>query len=155
IGWLKYLPTDMHKEVREQLRKNLSGPQPEWAFLALTQTGFDTECIDDENSYVEVLKDLAKSSRGVFAPTNIKADCKKKTITISFNHHGKSYSCQVPFDSDWFDASVMDLVNKSLEESKAAERFILLPAVDQIANIVIVPPLIYEKAVKEGLIPEA
>ena len=155
IGWLKYLPADMHEEVREQLRTNLSRPETQWAFLALTQAGFDSECIDDENSYVKILKDLAKDSRGVFAPTNIKAECKKKTIKISFDHRGKSYSCQVPFESDWFEFSVLDLMNKALEESKAEERFILLPAADQLANIVILPPAVYEKAVKEGLIPEA
>jgi len=160
IGWIDYIPKERREESRSQLEKNLGGEVPEWAFLALTQAGFDSETIDgigpDELSYHSILKELAKDSNGVFRPTNIKDELvdRGKSIKVTFRHTGKTFSCTVPFESDYFQLGVLDLVNEALESCQAQERFIPLPAVDQMLNLVFVPPGIYQKAVAQKLIPE-
>jgi hypothetical protein len=59
----------------------------------------------------------------------------------------------VPFETDWFECEVLDLINQALESSGRKERLIALPSVDQLVFIVFVPPDIYEQAVAEKLIP--
>lgn len=158
IGWLDYLPQEMHAEVRKQLKQNLSD-DPQLAFLALTQGGFDIECImdagTDELSYAAALRDLAEVSRGVFEPTQIEDAFvkRRRAIQVSFRHGRKKYSCIVPYDNDYFDMTVLELVNRALAESDVKQRFIVLPDVDQFVNLVFVPPQVYAAAVREKLVP--
>ena len=36
-GWLKYVPTSLHDELREQIKTNLASTEPHLAFGALVQ----------------------------------------------------------------------------------------------------------------------
>lgn len=158
IGWLDFLPQDKHDEVRKQLKQNLSDEDPDYAFLALAQGGFDIECImgvGDSLSYAAALKELAELSGGVFRPTQIKDEFvnRKRGIKVSFHHGRKQYSCTVPYESDHFDMTVLELANQALTDSDVKQRFIALPQADQFVNLVFVPPSVYEAAVREKLIP--
>ncbi|MBM4068940.1 MAG: hypothetical protein FJ271_08365 [Planctomycetes bacterium] len=156
IGWLKYVPKQLHAEIRDRFKKGFKS-SPDWVHLALNQTALDSECIDGPESYCELLKNLAKDSNDIFQPTQIKAEMVKKgrttSISVSFRHKGKVFSCVVPFETDWFEQGVLDVVNHALEASGREERFIVLPTNDQLMFLVIVPPAVYDKAVESGLIP--
>lgn len=160
IGWLEYIPKSLQAEIRARFKKNYK-TDPTRAHLSLNQTGFDSECIEGIGSnngcsYHDVLKQLAKDSGGVFHPTHIKDEFVKhgrtRSINVSFRHDRTTYACNVP-DSDYFDMSVLDLVNEALEASGRDERFIVVPSDDQLVFIVIVPPEVYERAVDAKLIP--
>jgi hypothetical protein len=59
----------------------------------------------------------------------------------------------VPREDDWFQRPVLDLVNKAMKAGKAREQFIPLPLRDQTIALVLVPPALFKKAVRAGLIP--
>ncbi len=153
IGWLDYLPKSIVDEVHEHLKKNLADGT-KYGIFALSTAGFDTECIDDDHSYSTILAELAEASLGEFVPKNIKEkyDSALEIAEISFEHKGKVFAAEVPFTSDWFEMEVLDLVNDALAAGKSACRFIPLPALDQILNLVFIPPSIYEKAAEEKLV---
>jgi hypothetical protein len=156
IGWLRYVPKHLHAELRDRLRTCFKS-EPEWVHLELHRAGFDAECIDGEESYCKLLRDLKRDSIGIFRPSQIEARMvakgRRMSIHISFRHKRKPYSCVVPFESDYVEHEVMDLVNRALESSGREERFIPLPVKGQLVFLAIVPPVIYDKAVTAGLIP--
>lgn len=157
IGWLKCVSKSQQQKIRDSLKKT-RGANPEWAYLCLNQTAFDTECIDEPGSYRRVLKSLARDSNGLFCPTHIKEEDvtlgkRRYAIKVSFRHDGESFSVTVPHEGDHFEMSVLDLVNEALETSGIRERFVELPPVDQCAFLALIPPEIYDKAVAQKLIP--
>lgn len=149
IGWLEHLSDRERKQIRSTLKKNLMAKdRRDWAFLALTQGGFDAEDID----YPRELAHLAAMSRNLFKPTAISEKVVSGKRAISFLHNNKSYRVIVA-DNGWFDDAFLDTANRALEQSRAKERFIVLPAVDQFVNLVFVPTKVYDAAVREKLIP--
>ena len=156
IGWAEYLPRKKLGEIREHLHTLLADKGPKIGFYALGVTGFDVECIYEDDDYRKILTDLAEASGGVFAPTNIKVklDGAIGVGQISFKHGSKLFSREIPFTADWFQMEVLDLVNDALAATKAKPRFIPLPTdTGQIMLLGFVPPEIYEKAFKAKLIP--
>jgi hypothetical protein len=160
VGWLAYVPAPQHAELRERIACAMA-EHPQFVFLTLSVIGFDGECIMGEGgpneplAYYTKLQDFARVSRGRFQPVKIvdHVDWIHRTTFVSFAHNGLAYSWFRPIATDWFQGEVLDLVNKALKESGAKERFIPLPAVDQCWSIAFVPPAVYNKAVRAGLIP--
>ena len=107
------------------------------------------------NTYYTALRKLARASRGTFAPTDISDELvdDEDVALISFRHDGKVFSCEVPYEDDWFQRPVLDLVNKAMKAGKAREQFIPLPLREQTIALVLVPPALHKKAVRAGLIP--
>ena len=69
IGWFDFVPTDAQTEILSQLKKNLANKgDQEFAFLALSQVGFDAEDIE----YEEMFADFAKVSQKQFNPSKLK-----------------------------------------------------------------------------------
>jgi hypothetical protein len=158
-GWLKYVPRKQHAELRARLKEALKSDDPESAYLVLCQAGFDAEWIDGPESYCELLRFLARDSNGAFHPTRIKSEYvrvgRKASIKISFRHKGKSFSCVVPFVDDCVEPEFMDLVNQAMEAGGCEERFIEVPPKGQLVFLAVVPPHVFNKAVKAGLMPPA
>jgi hypothetical protein len=159
IGWFDAV----HETERTRLRTAVADAftrDPTYAFYSLAVTSFDPECIegsgpDDSCSYHSVVTQLAKASYGKFAPTDLCDELDKEAgvARVSFKHGGKVFSCEVPWEDDWFQQPVLDLVNKAVKAVKAKEQFIPLPLCDQTISLVLVPPSVYKKAVSAGLIP--
>lgn len=159
IGWFDHLPPGERERIRPQLEKNLQD-DPFWAYYALASMCFDTEFVQDEGpesvlSYYWLLEELAASSSGIFKPMNIqdRLDRYNETAYVAFEHHGRSFSVTVPFETDWFEWDVLELVNRAIGESGSKLRFIPLPQGDQIVCLVIQVPDVYGAAVRVGLIP--
>jgi hypothetical protein len=157
-GWLDALPEAEREELRNRVHDAFQA-DPTRAFYALQTTGFDTECIEgvgpDAWSYHNILVGLAADSRGLFQPTQITdaLDHTGRQITVAFDHGTTRYSCTVPFDTDWFDFTVLELVNQALREVPVAEQFIILPPEDQIASLALIPESTYRCAELQRLIP--
>jgi hypothetical protein len=160
IGWLAYVPVADQADLRDRLTR-CCAEDLKYAFLALGRLGFDGECImgeggpDEPLSYYALLQDFARVSGGLFRPVKIvdRVDWERRTTSVSFAHNGLEYRYYRPVAMDWFQEGVLDLVNRALKDSGAKERFIPLPAVDQCWSIAFVPPAVYKRAVRAGLIP--
>ena len=154
IGWLDFVPADAQTEILSQLKKNLANKgDQEFAFLALSQCGFDAEDVE----YEELFEDFAEMSQKRFNPSGLKittvpGEDDLEDLHLSFRHGGKQYSCTVP-ETGWFDEAVVKTMNEALEDSKVEPRFVVLPAGDQLIGVVFVPPAVYDKAVRAKLIP--
>jgi hypothetical protein len=146
IGWLNYLSAEEQEDMRPRLRRDLTKGN-KWAFLNLNQGGWDGEDPD----YEAILRHLADVSRGVFHPKSIEL-LVNEDVRIRFDHDGRSYTCTVT-EEGWYDDRFLEVVNKSLEDSGAKQRFIVLPSVDQTLGFVFIPPEMYADAVRVRLIP--
>jgi uncharacterized protein (TIGR02996 family) len=160
VGWLDWVPEENRMDLWERFAR-VRAEDPDFAFLALGALGFDGECImgesgpDEPLSYYAKLQQFAAASKGRFQPVKImdRVDWQLRYTTVSFAHNGLEYRWDEHTASDWFSDKVLDLVNRALKESGVKERFIALPAVDQCWSLVFVPPSVYARAVKAGLIP--
>ncbi len=159
IGWLDAVPEAERTRLRAAVADSFTR-DPRYAFYSLAVTSFDPECIegsgpDDSCSYYSVVSQLAKASYGKFAPTDLSDELDEGAgvARVSFQHGGKVFSCEVPWEDDWFQQPVLDLVNKAIKAGKTTEQFIPLPLCDQTISLVLVPPSLYKKAVSAGLIP--
>jgi hypothetical protein len=159
IGWLDAVPIGQRTRLRTAVADFFTR-DPRYAFYALAVTSLDPECIEgsgpeEKCSYYSVVSQLAKASYGKFAPTELRdeLDTKAGVARVSFRHGGKIFSCEVPWEDDWFQEPVLDLVNKAIKAGKAEEQFIPLPLCDQTVSLVLVTPALYKKAVSAGLIP--
>ncbi|MBI1916774.1 MAG: hypothetical protein HYS12_18870 [Planctomycetes bacterium] len=159
VGWLDAVPTAERTRLRAAVSDAFTG-DPKYAFYALAVTSFDPECIEgsgpeDPCSYYSVLSQLAEASYGPFAPADLRDELDEDSgvARVSFKQGGQLFSCEVPWEDDWFQEPVLDLVNKAIKANKAKEQFIPLPPCDQTISLVLVPPAIYKKAVSAGIIP--
>lgn len=156
IGWLEYLPKEMHDDVRSQLEINLKDKEhPGLVCMALAQGGFEAGCADGES----VLGEFARISNGAFRPTQIKIKPVKKDTPceLSFHHDKKKHACLISSEFDNLPSpdydTILKVVNQALIASEAKESFFALPVADVYICLVFVPPPIYKAAVKANLIP--
>src|SRR5262245_797323 len=160
VGWLAHVPASEQAGLRERIERCFA-ENPKYAFLTLGRVGFDGECImgeggpDEPLSYYALLQDFARASGGRFQPVKIvdRVWWDRGLTQVSFAHNGLEYRWSKAIATDWFQAEVLDLVNRALKDAAVKERFIPLPTVDQCWNIVFLPPAVYRKAVRAGLIP--
>jgi hypothetical protein len=154
IGWLK----NLNPERRDRLRGEMSmyfEKYPNAVYLALATGGFDAECIEESDSYDEVLRDHASAASGAFAPEEIRthASHASERARIAYRLGGEMFRCSVPCENDTFEPNVHDFINQTLAKAGYPERFFELPAVDQIISLVFVQPGLYQAALRRGLIP--
>lgn len=91
-----------------------------WIFASMDQDRIywgDTEMIEGNDEYTELLNDLSRISGGRFNPTGIREEYSenRKHIQLSFNANGKLYEKRLKVDSDWIDHSVFELISEALE----------------------------------------
>jgi len=159
IGWFELLPATESQRARHALHLAFDRDLT-LAYFGLAVTSFDPECIEEAGpesvcSYSSVLRQLADASYGFFTPSHIhdELDKESEVARVQFDHAGHHFAIEVPWESDWFDYDVLVLVNDAIKWSGAAVQFMPLPLVDQTVSLVLIPPSIYRKAVKAGLIP--
>jgi hypothetical protein len=159
-GWLEAVGSERAEELRDRLTTALK-ENPSYSFYELADTEFDADCIeeagtDDSCSYFSIIMQLAHDSRSLFEPTSVtdRLDREAGTASVSFEHRGKSYSCEVPFKDEWFQEPVLQLVNEALSESGTMNRFIDLPSCNQTLSLALIPESVFTQAVQLGLIPD-
>jgi hypothetical protein len=157
-GWLAEAPSHTHKALQESIKRKFV-QNPTHACFSLMTSGFDSECIygtgPENSSYHDMIVLLAKTSYGLFTPSNIRdvADVEHLKIHISFTMGISDYNISVNSDNDYFDFNVIQLINYALTENGVNNQFIDLPCVDQIFHLVFVSERTYHMAEKLRLIP--
>ncbi len=75
---------------------------------------FDTECVEEENIYTEVITRFIDITRGDLPLRNIdsKVDFEEETAYISFKYENDTTHWEVNFDDDWFDVSIFEKLAK-------------------------------------------
>jgi hypothetical protein len=160
-GWLAELSPEQQDEIYERFEAYFAGKRRSDICYGLSTFGFDAEAIYDEgpntiSSYWGLLHEFAEASGGRFAPTEVEDHLDPppgyERIHVSFQHGGRRYQASVE-NSKWFQPEVLKLINQALADSQVAQRFISLPAIDQIERLVFVPEATYRCALKLRLIP--
>lgn len=128
--------------------------------FALAASAFDMDVIegvgpDDPCSYYSILEQLAEESYGLFKPDEILDDLDEeaRTATVIFVHNGERYAGRVPWENDWFDPRILELVNQALEDAGHEQRYLLLPSNSSVARLALVSPDVYAEALERELIP--
>lgn len=86
---------------------------------------FDTECVEDNGSYISIMKKFSSLAQGAFDICNIKdsVDFNSKKAWVSFDFQGKNYKRDLRLDDDWFDTKLIDMINDLLRISGSKKRF--------------------------------
>jgi hypothetical protein len=160
-GWLEgrneRAADALEQRIRDSFAKN-----PASAFYALADTSFDAECIEssgpnEECSYHSVLMQLAEHSRGLFRPEELsdEVDHDEGTARLAFELEGEIFEREFAQNEDWFSNEALELVNEALEASGRDERFLALPASDQVMHLALVSQEVFDRAVDLGAIVDS
>jgi hypothetical protein len=86
---------------------------------------FDTEAIEDHGSYVEIMRNLARVSRGAISFDELEdfVDIEEEKASVSFTLGGKRYDWDLAVDDDWVDPSLFSRVVELTEQLGLAGRF--------------------------------
>lgn len=96
-----------------------------WRPTSNTVFCFDMEAYNTENMYQVLLTGLSSISRNQVEFTNIVQDDGKDYYDrkVSFTYHDKEYTFEPEFGGDWYDYSILNLVNQILEEEGNPMRY--------------------------------
>ena len=86
---------------------------------------FDTEAIEDEGAYVDIIENLKRLSDRELNFTNITdvVDWDNQKASVSFELNGDKYSWDLEFDNDWIDPSLFSKIVKLTEKYETKGRF--------------------------------
>lgn len=157
-GWVDSDPR--HRDVLRHAVHAAHTEDRATTLFALAVSTFDMEVIEgvgpeDPCSYHSILEQLAEESHGLFAPDEILDDLDEdsRTATVIFIHDGERYAARVPWENDWFDPRILELVNDALDAAGVEQRYHLLPATSSIAHLALVAPQVFEEARRRDLVP--
>ncbi len=95
-----------------------------WVPLTDRCWNFDTEAIEDHGAYVEIMKNLARISRGEIKFENLKdyVDVEEEKAWVSFTVNVVNYKWELKVDNDWTDENlftkIVELTNKLKTKGK-------------------------------------
>jgi large subunit ribosomal protein L16 len=167
VGWRAALPASGQRKlkasVREEFRVRPDAERltPVDLFRRLAVVVVDLEMIDgtgprERCSYHGLLRELARSSFGLFAPREIRdeLDVVRGKARVSFQLANRAFRVELPLLGGWVHPAVFDkLVNRALRAVGTKHQFQALPAVDQCAQLAFVPNAVWRKASAAGLVP--
>lgn len=86
---------------------------------------FDTEAIQNEGAYVDIIENLKRVSGGELNFKNITdvVDWDNQSASVSFELNGDKYSWDLKFDNDWVDPNLFSKIVKLTEKYKTVGRF--------------------------------
>lgn len=161
-GWLGDAEADEQSRLRDDLQRAFSGQDRASVevYEQLAVASFEAECIEEEGpsmyaSYYSIIELLADSSFGAFSPEEIhdELDREEQLARVAFNHRGRSYGVEVPWEDDWFQPQVLEEVNRALADAGEKRRFQVLPSRGQQALVAFVSPEVLTNARDAGLLP--
>ncbi|MGE0787131.1 MAG: hypothetical protein AB7S26_15770 [Sandaracinaceae bacterium] len=138
-------------------------PRRLYVYAALEDVAFETSEFAAEGSYARLLEELSEASRHAFAPTGIEEtrsalgeDEPGATVTVSFEHGGARYVCELTQRDEWCMNEPLELVEEALTAAGVTARFLVLPTQgDGTLRAAFVDPAAFEAAVNDGLVPNA
>ncbi|MBM7364750.1 hypothetical protein [Priestia taiwanensis] len=89
---------------------------------------FDTECIEDNGDYVQIVERVKALSKGLLEIENIRdaVDIEEEEATLTFTLAGKEYHWDLEVDNDWVDGTIFDRFNELLAQQKTEKRIAIL-----------------------------
>ncbi|MCL2166671.1 MAG: hypothetical protein FWH49_05205, partial [Clostridiales bacterium] len=93
-----------------------------WEYLSDDVYSFDTECVEDNDIYAEVIKRLSDLSKGFFSISQISSivDHDNGLASVSFTRNKIRYNWDLQYDDDWFDCDVINKMNNLLKDDNAS-----------------------------------
>lgn len=116
---------DLYLYLLIALGSEIEVSDDKWLSLSDDIWYIDTECIEDQGIYVQILDRLITMSRGYLRLEHItdNVDIEKEEAYLSFDYKGRSYRWELEVDDDWFDMKVIKELNKLLLEDNSVKRF--------------------------------
>lgn len=96
-----------------------------WTPLTNKCWDFDTEAIEDHGSYVYIIKNLERITRGGLIFENVKdyVDLEEEKAWVSFTFNGKDYKWNLNVNDDWVDADLFSKIGNLTECFKSNGRY--------------------------------
>ena len=82
--------------------------QPPWRNHCVNAWHFDTECIEDNGSYVDIAERMAELTQGSLVLENVRdqVDIEAGIANLDFEHLGESVHIDLEVNNDWVDPKV-------------------------------------------------
>ncbi len=102
--------------------------QPPWRDHCVNVWHFDTECIEDEGSYIRIAQRMTVMTQGALVIDNVqdKVDIEAGVASLSFDHAGKAVHLDLKVNDDWVDPAVLSLFVGLLAASDPSKVFLHL-----------------------------
>lgn len=100
--------------------------QPPWRNHCLNAWHFDTECIEDNGSYVDIAERMAELTQGSLVLENVRdqVDIEAGIANLDFEHLGESVHIELEVDNDWVDPKVFTHFIRLLVKSEPSKVYL-------------------------------
>jgi hypothetical protein len=100
--------------------------RPPWRNHCANVWHLDTECIEDNGSYIRVAKRMAELTQGSIIIENLRdqVDLEAGTANLDFDHDGKPVHIDFKVNDDWLDPAALSLFVRMLALSDPSKLFI-------------------------------
>ena len=107
--------------------------QPPWRNHCVNLWHFDTECIEDEGSYVRIAERMAEMTQGALVIGNVQdeVDIEAGVASLAFEHGGTPVHLDLKVNDDWVDPAVFSLFVRLLAISDPSKVFLYLDLTGQ------------------------
>jgi hypothetical protein len=157
IGWFTDLPRDERTRILESASgRDLTDPMQVAQVVARIVVSLDGVC--DPETYQSFIGEISDRISFAFKPDKVEVTSgeeEEDEITIKLTLGERSYTCVFDQDGDWADICVLEFIEGILEDIGSKLRLFELPVEDSMSFLAICIPDAFEKAVAQGLLPEA
>lgn len=160
LGWFAGWPESARQSARNTIEANHEiRSQLNFSGVAMISVWGDSECVDEEDAYTRILNDFRSYSHGFFQPENIKEVWTDEgegdfRIEVSFECSGKVYTGQIPYDGDWVNDAIFDLINEAMATCNPPMCF-FLPDIGfgQEFGFLLIPTGLIATAIEQEILP--
>jgi hypothetical protein len=102
--------------------------RPPWRNHSVNVWHFDTECIEDNGSYVRIAERMTEMTQGSLAIKNLRdhVDLEAGIASLDFEHSGKPVHFDFNVNDDWVDPAVLSEFVRMLAISDRSKIFLYL-----------------------------
>jgi hypothetical protein len=100
--------------------------QPPWRNHCVNVWHFDTECIEDDGSYVRIAERMAELTQGALVLENVRdqVDIEAGIASLDFEHSGEPVHIVLKVNDDWVDPAVFSHFVRMLAMSDPSKVFL-------------------------------
>lgn len=100
--------------------------QPPWRNHSVNVWHFDTECIEDNGSYVRIAERMAELTQGTLVIEDVRdeVNIEEEIATLDFVHDGQPVGLKLKVNEDWVDPTVFTHFVRMLASADASKVFL-------------------------------
>jgi hypothetical protein len=100
--------------------------RPPWRNHCVNAWHFDTECIEDDGSYVRIAERMAELTQGALVVENVRdhVDIEAGIASLDFEHSGEPVHITAKVNDDWVDPAVLSHFVRMLARSNPSKVFL-------------------------------